>query len=343
MFVIRAVELADVGQLHELAELTTFGLTTLPKNREVLEARVKQSLRAFEHLEDAGRQGDLFLFVMEEVSTRRLVGTAGIVTKVGGFKPFYAFQIVTDVQHSPTLNVSKEHELLHLVKEHDGPSEIGSLFLRQDFRGGGNGRTLSLSRFLFMATYPQLFEKQVIAEMRGVVDEHGHSPFWDALGEHFFGMDYPNADMLSLVNKDFIDELMPRHPIYTCLLPVDAREAIGQVNPLTLPARRMLEDEGFQFRNLVDIFEAGPVIQCDREQIRAVRESRVRTVASIIHSPTADRRSPFFLLATVDAPFRVTSGHVVERSSEIEIDANVADALQVAIGGQLRVVECRPV
>ena len=89
------------------------------------------------------------------------------------------------------------------------PARDRQLFLSPDYRKDDNGRLLSLARFLFMAEHIEYFDPIVIAEMRGVVDDHGHSPFWDAVGQHFFDIDFPKADYLSMVNKHFIAELMP--------------------------------------------------------------------------------------------------------------------------------------
>ena len=46
---------------------------------------------------------------------------------------------------------------------------------------GLNGRLLSKHRFLFMAEHPELFDSTVFAEMRGVSDGNGHSPFYEWL------------------------------------------------------------------------------------------------------------------------------------------------------------------
>ena len=67
-------------------------------------------------------------------------------------------EIETSTIHSYLLKVHKEAKTLHLVQEHNGPCEIGSLFLHPDYRKGGNGWLLSLVRFLFMAEHRQ-FEK----------------------------------------------------------------------------------------------------------------------------------------------------------------------------------------
>src|SRR5687768_18577669 len=84
-----------------------------------------------------------------------------------------------------------------------------------------------------------------------------------------------------MVNKKFIADLMPTHPIYIPLLPKEAQEVIGKVHEQTIPAMRMLEGEGFKFAGMVDIFEAGPVVTCARDEIRTVRSSVRAKVAEI--------------------------------------------------------------
>ncbi len=180
MQVIRPIADSDLDTLVELAGATTFGLTTLRMDRDQLAHRISDSLHAFETLAGQPR-GESYLFVLEDTDSGSVIGTSAIVSKVGGFEPFYAYQIESSVHASELLNVRKQVPTLHLVAEHNGPCEIGSLFLSPDHRGGGRGRLLSLSRFLFMADHREYFDPQVIAEMRGVIDEHGHSPFWEAI------------------------------------------------------------------------------------------------------------------------------------------------------------------
>ena len=74
-----------------------------------------------------------------------------------------------------------------------------------------------------------------------------------------------------MVNKKFIADLMPRHPIYVTLLPAEAQRVIGQVHESSKPALKNLEAEGFRFNGMVDIFDAGPCVGCARDQIRTVR------------------------------------------------------------------------
>lgn len=340
MLVIRPVMQTDLPQLVELAGLTSFGLTTLPKDPDFLRRRIRDSARGFERITDAEPRGESYLFVMEETHTGRILGTAGIVSKVGGFEPFYAFRIETEHYVSESLGVSREITTLHLVREHDGPCEIGSMFVHPDARGRGAGRALSLARFLFMAEHPQSFDATVIAEMRGVIDEQGESVFWDAVGRHFYEIDFPKADYLSILNKRFIADLMPRHPIYVTLLPPAAQAVIGQVHQDTLPALAILEAEGFRATGMVDIFEAGPIVSCRRDNLRLVRESRRMTVRAV-HDPSPGGHLSF--VGTTVPAFRACVT-VVETGVDggITISGESAEALGVAPGDTVRTAPLKP-
>src|SRR2546428_6418667 len=182
MLLIRPVTPSDLDHLLELSASTGFGLTTLPADPEFLRKRIRKSERSFAGMGDHPA-GEAYLLVLEDTATGRVIGTSGVVSKVGGFEPFYAYRIETTVHESKFLGVRKEINVLHLVAEHNGPCEIGSLFLSPGHRGSSAGRVLSLARFLFMAEYEQCFDPVVIAEMRGVVDEKGRSAFWDAVGK----------------------------------------------------------------------------------------------------------------------------------------------------------------
>ena len=337
MAVVRPVRDSDLDALLALSRQTTFGLTTLPSDEKILARRIAASERAFGREEP--ERGDAYLLVLEEAG--KVVGTSGVVAKIGGFEPFYAYRIEARRHESKMLGVRKEVRALHLVAEHDGPCEIGSLFLSPDARHGGNGRLLSLSRFLLIANRREAFDPTVIAEMRGVIDENGRSPFWEALGRHFFDMDFPTADYLSIEDKRFIADLMPTHPIYIPLLPPEAQAVIGRVHPNTEPAIHLLESEGFKDSGLVDIFEAGPVVTCPRDEIRTVRESRVFQVAEVLSE------SDFAADARVDivarfCEFRAAKGPVRTSADEIALTRTVAAALGVEPGDEVRAAPMFP-
>jgi arginine N-succinyltransferase len=128
---------------------------------------------------------------------------------------------------------------------------------------------------------------------------------------------------------------MPVHPIYIPLLPQDAQDVIGEVHENTRPARAMLESEGFGFYQMIDIFEAGPILHCPRHMIRAVRQSRLRKVTEIAERVDSEDRR---LIGNTSADFRVTQCQLEKVSGGIRIDRATADVLQVGEGDRVRYV-----
>jgi len=344
MLLIRPARLEDVDALLALAEGAGVGLTTLPPDRRLLRERVVRSQHAFGS-EPTRPAGEAYLLVLEDLRTGGIAGTCGLVSKVGGFEPFYTYALQTTVHASNELAVRREVPTLHLERSHSGPSEIGTLFLAPEWRRGGNGRLLSLSRFVFMACFPARFDRTVIAEMRGVLDAQGNSPFWEAVGRHFFDMEFARADVLSAADKTFIADLMPKHPIYTPMLPHSVQAVIGRVHAETAPALRLLEQEGFRFGDHVDIFDGGPLYVAERDAIRTVRESRAAVVADIVPELGLPET---FLIANARVDFRCVLGHLrviepdADGAARVVLPRDLALALGVRTGERVRYVAARP-
>ena len=339
MLIVRAAKESDVEQLYDLIQKSAYGLTTLKISKEQLLERVEASSFAFK-MKTGKPAGQPYVFVMEDLSIGQVVGTCAIYSKIGGYEPHYFYQIKDSIHRSEELSVDKKVPYLDLMEEHNGPTEIGSLFLSPDYWGKGHGRLLSLSRFLFMAEYPERFDQETIAEMRGNVSKEGFSPFWDSIGAHFFEIEFPQAETLTTTSKNVIADLFPRHPIYIPLLPDDAQAVIGKVHPKTEPAKKLLEDEGFEHRDQIDIFDGGPVIHCATDSIRAVRESRSINVAEIREQLDVED----LLVGNGSLEnFRVTLGKVefLDDSNGV-LDQITALELKVKVGDRIRAVELKP-
>ncbi len=273
---VRPVRKEDLPQLMRLAGKAGVGLTTLPANRDVLASRIAASQAALaDDVTTPG--GQSYFFVL--VSGRRVIGCSALIAAVGTEQAFYNYHVGRSVFASRELGVYRSIPTLYLSNDLTGSSELATLFVDPDWRQSGAGALISLCRFLFVAAHRRRFARRFIAELRGVADAQGRSPFWEGLGRQFFAMDFSVADMLSgAQTRSFIAELMPRHPVYTVLLPPEARAAIGEVHEHTRGARKILEAEGFRYRDYVDIFDAGPAVEADTASIRSVRRSR-RAVA----------------------------------------------------------------
>lgn len=337
MEIVRAVQLDDLDNLWDLITSATYGLTTLQISKEQLSERVELSNFAFTRKTEKA-SGEPYVLVMEDTTLGKLVGLSCIFSKTGGYEAFYSYRRVQETNHCELLDKSQVVESLHLEKIHDGPTEIGSLFLSPEYRGKGRGRLLSLSRFMFIAGHPNRFAEKVIAEMRGVMTENGDCPFWEAIGRHFFEMDFPQADSLSTVNKKFIEDLMPKYPIYTSMLPPETIEILGDVHPNTKPALAMLEAEGFEKINLIDIFDGGPVVQCERDQINAVQRTVETTVASISENVTGQN----VILSSQSGGFRALIGEAELTDDGLVIGQVTAPLLQVKVGDPVRMLTLHP-
>lgn len=340
MLIVRRVQEADLDPLFDLIQKSEYGLTTLKISKDELESRIEKSLFAFTQ-KMAKPSGQPYVFVMEDLNNGKIVGTCSIYSKVGGFEPMYSYEIKESIHNSEDLDppVNKTIKVLHLREEHDGPTEVGSLFLSPDYWGGGHGRLLSLSRFLFMAEFKERFEQEVIAEMRGVVGKGGKSPLWTALGSHFFQIDFPKAETMTSQSKKFIADLMPKHPIYIPLLPKAARDVIGQVHDNTKPALSVLEKEGFEFRNLVDIFDGGPTMHAELDQIRAIKESQAGVVGSIEKELEDGSQQ---LISNANLDYKTCLGQTKWTKEEVTIDQVTALRLGIKVGDRVRCVNLRP-
>lgn len=281
---IRPVSLDDHAQILDLAKQAGIGMSSLPPDAEVLERKIRNSLRSFAG-EVERPKCESFLMVMEDTATGRLVGTTGIVAHVGLSQPFYSYKRSTVVQANSELDIYSQQYVLHMVNDYTDTTEIGSLFLQSDYRRDGLGRFLSRCRYLMLAEFPHLFSDTVIAEMRGVNTEDGGAPFYNHLAQHFFHMTFAQADYISAtMGNQFIADLMPKYPIYVSLLPQEAQDVIGKPLPASAAAMRLLEREGFRYEGYVDVFDAGPTLQVARDKIRAVQNSRRAAIENIVDS-----------------------------------------------------------
>jgi arginine N-succinyltransferase len=313
------------------------GMTTLKPDRKMLGDRVAVACASFAQ-SIPPEQRD-YLFVMEDTSCARMAGVCAIKGAVGLDEPFYNYRIGTLVHSSRELAVFSRMDTLYLSNDLTGATELCSLFLHPDYRSGNNGKWLSKSRFLFIAQFPHLFTEKLIAEMRGYQAEDGRSPFYEGLGRHFFKMDFNHVDDLtSLGKKSFIAELMPRQPLYVAYLPDDAQEVIGKVHRSTIPARKLLEQEGMHFEGYVDIFDAGPVLQGRVSELRAVRDSVVVAAeeSAAGNGAVASETEATLVSNTVLQDFRMIVAHAVPSGGKIVLSQPQMELLHCQRGEALR-------
>ncbi|HET9458835.1 MAG TPA: arginine N-succinyltransferase [Sphingomicrobium sp.] len=334
-FRVRPARAEDYPAIYKMAKLTGGGFTNLPPDKTTLVAKLARSADSFARDKDEQR-GDLYVFVLEDPKTRKIRGTCQVFGQVGVVQPFYSYHLSTLTQTSAELGKTFRNQTLTLTTDLEGSSEVGGLFLHPEARAGGLGALLARSRYMFMKLHRGRFGDRTLAELRGVMDEAGNAPFWDALAGKFFGMTFPEADEFNAIHgTKFIADLMPRTPIYVALLPDSARAVMGQPHPSGRAALKMLEAEGFVYDRYIDIFDGGPTVTAATDQIRTIRESSLEAVADIGEAGPQN----MILAAGRLNDFRACSASVrrVPRKG-LCLDAETADLLEVGKGDKVLAV-----
>jgi arginine N-succinyltransferase len=328
---VRAMRKSDLAGFRALRDLAGAGFTSLALDDDALAQRLAHSAESFAaEVQAPGRER--YLLALEHIESAQVVGVAGVKACVGDTPPFFNFRVLQIAQASAAAQRRFDLEVLILVNEFTRCSEVGSLFVRKEHRAGGAGRLLAQARYMLIASARERFADTVVAELRGVVDAEGRSPFWEHLGRHFFRMSFQEADRLSAAtDNQFILDLMPKYPIYVDLLPEAARAVIGRCHGEGEPALRMLQAEGFRHDRVVDIFDAGPLVSCARDTIRTVRDSRAcrLRIGDVSAAPRA-------LIATgAGADFICLSAASAAHEDEAIVSEATARALGVGAGARI--------
>ena len=331
-FRLRAARLGDLEHLYEMAKLTGGGFTNLPADRDALTAKLERAENAFARKgEELG--DDQFVLVLENTEDGHVRGTCQLFTQVGQQWPFYSYRLNTLTQHSQLLERTVRAELLSLVTDLEGSSEVGGLFLHPNERAGGLGMLLARSRYLFVAMHRPRFADRILAELRGIIDDKGGSPFWDGVAGRFFGMSFQEADTFNALNgNQFIADLMPKHPVYVAMLDDEAKKVIGLPHPTGRAAMRMLEKEGFAYEGYVDIFDGGPTMTARTDAVASVREAAKARVAA---TDASDGERALVSCGELDT-FRCCYGlRAMRENGEVAIDAETARTLDVVAGDEV--------
>lgn len=271
----------DAPQILRLSRL--LDSINLPTEEAELAALIKQSAISFRG-QATSREAGAYLFVLEDVKSYDIVGAAMILAKHGTpDSPHFYLEMAEDQRYSKTLKKMFRHTYLTLRRCIDGPTEVGGLIVDpvQRRHPAKIGKQLSFVRFLYMAMYPERFEDEVLAEMMPPLTEDKESLFWECYGKRVTGLNFREADKLSMKDKEFIDALFPPIPLYVSMLPLTVQEQLGRVGPDTQGAVHLLEKVGLRFLRHVDPFDAGPFYGAKLQDLVLVQQFRRYRVAAV--------------------------------------------------------------
>lgn len=296
MMIIRPIQSGDLDTLTAFSEVAGVGVTTLPKDPQLLAQHIFTSERSFRRSIPKDRAH--YMFALEDTQQGRVVGMSEIQAAIGLEDVWYNYKVSKSVHASKEVDAHSTNETLYLNNDLSGVSEVCSLYLDSAYRHSNNGRLLAKSPFLFLKQFADYFHEKIIAEIQGVSNDDGESPFWESLGKKFFQMEFSDAyHQIAIGNKSFIAELMPKYPIYLFMLSQEARLSIGKTHAVTRPAIEVLKKEGFHYNGYIDIFDAGPVLEAFVENIRAVQDACSRRCEIIQQATPAVTHKSAMLVA----------------------------------------------
>jgi arginine N-succinyltransferase len=285
MYVIRDAGPEDFDNIWPIAR--EFNTVSLPGKQDMLMKVLEISRASFAgELPPADRE---YVFVLEAFGAegQGIIGTSMITAQKGSqYNPHVFFVVEQEQKFSPSFahwlrqreespedfnpDSTLDYDILRLLHTFDGPTELGGMFVRPDFRNKRLGARLSYARLLFIAMqrgqHPGLFKDTLLAELLPDLRSQT-SPFYTALGRKFTRITYDEADKYSRLNRWFIMDLFPRQAIYVKLLPQDAQDVIGHIGPQSRGAERLLTKVGFAKVNKIHPLDGGPHYEALTEKV----------------------------------------------------------------------------
>lgn len=336
MLVLRPVEQTDLPQLQQLARDSLVGVTSLPDDSERLRAKIAASCASFASAA-AAHGPENYFFVLEDLDDQRLVGCSEILATAGFDEPFYSLRNRHFTSASRELNIEHGVPALSLCHDLNDHTLLRGFHIDANLVRTPFSELLSRARLLFIAAHAPRFAEAVITEIVGYSDEAGNSPFWDALGKHFFDLPYAEAERLcGLQSRTFLAELMPQYPIYVPMLPQAAQDCIGRIHPDGQEAFDILEREGFETNSYIDLFDAGPTLYARTSNIRSIARSQTATVQQ---KPQIDARGRYLLSNDALHGFRSIMAELDYQTDQpLSLTPAMCAALNVTDGSPIRLI-----
>lgn len=335
MYVVRPVETADIAALESLAAVSMPGVHTLPKTREKIEQAVEHSIASFSAHVDIPSE-ESYMFVMESLADKKIVGTAAIHASAGSNGTYFSFRNDVIQQVSRDLNISHSVHALTLCSELTAYSQLSGFYVDAAVAQRPEAALLSRSRLLYAVQAPHRFGDRFFVPLAGLTDDQGGSPFWDALGRKFFKMDFLDAERVigGARNRTLIVELMPHYPVYVPLLPGAAQAVMGQIHPSGELAFNLLTAEGFEADEYIDIFDGGPILQAHKHSLRTFTASMQRRVANTNGTPASDAVATYAVSTGPDQRFRAVTINCapLESAETVCLPKEAQEVLRVAEG-----------
>ncbi|MEM9422001.1 MAG: arginine N-succinyltransferase [Pseudomonadota bacterium] len=270
--VLRPGRVSDVDALYDLAAQTGPGFTSLVTDRDLLAQRLSAAETSFSTISHSLPVAD-HLLIAEKISSGEVVGCSTIKVPNGPRPGFLNYRLCRDddgvVTHLQATDALAD------------AAEVGSLFAAPAARGTGAGRLLAQGRYMLIASAPDHFSPMVMAELRGLGNEHEEPALWKCLGRSLYGMPFEVADeKIGSGDFTFMVKDTPMGPIPLSTLSPDAIAALGECHPDGQPALKLLKREGFKDVDLVDLFDGGILVSARTSELLTLKKSQLLPIST---------------------------------------------------------------
>lgn len=183
---------------------------------------------------------------------------------IGLEQPRHWYHVGCVVHAAAELGLFQRRHTLLLCNDHTGAAELADIVsdaAALDLDQQADALRLLVHHALrHIAQHRGTYPAQLVAELPGVRDAQGRSPFWLGLGAHFYeGDPQEAARRFGPAWRGHVAALLPRQPVYAAFLAADAQSAIAQVAPPARVLMQVLADAGLRYSHHVTVDDGGPV------------------------------------------------------------------------------------
>lgn len=197
------------------------------------------------------------------------VATLRVRTALGMDRPRYWYRVGCMVHAAADLGRFNHHRTLLLGNDYTGAAELADLAadpLRLDTEQARQAQVMlqvvALQRIRGEVEAGRCSGDTIVAELPGLRDAAGRSPFWQGLGRHFHPVDPDEALARSgAAWRTWVAALMPSQCVYVSMLAEQTQRAIGQVGDDSRVFAEALTASGFRPGRHVRIDDGGPVFE----------------------------------------------------------------------------------
>ena len=167
--------------------------------------------------------------------------------------------------------------------------------------------------------------------MRGVISDN-NSIFWEQVTGRFLKLSFP--EVMRRIDNSEIDykDMTPTHPLCSIFLPKEALDVIGKTHPHTTNALRLLEGEGFIFKDIIDMIDGGPILHAKLPKIKTIAGSSIHNIASYGNGGQTcliSNRSINFRALAADISFS-QEGIIIPKESAHKLNLKIGDSCRIS-------------